>query len=206
MRRSPFLPTPALLPGRKVRLAHSPHFSAFQQPYGLEHNRYVPPAMPAARGSLVKSNVVDNANVAVPVGALRSPPSESRTHETVRRLPGIQPSPGHMIRLLICSRGTPEPGSPGPHTSSFRSEILSIKCAANPSPIAGTKKCGDIFRASPSAPRDCGGRSALTVRIPAKRRNPIQFGRSCKKQRSRITHTGFERVGPCPGTWEIRTV
>jgi len=34
--------------GRKVRLASSPHFSTFQQPYGLKQNRSVPPAMLAA--------------------------------------------------------------------------------------------------------------------------------------------------------------
>jgi len=62
MRHSPFLPTPALPPGRKVRLRLSPHFSAFRQPFGLKHNRYVPPTMPAAWGSLVKSGVVGNAN------------------------------------------------------------------------------------------------------------------------------------------------
>ena len=66
MRRSPFLPTPALLPGRKVRLRLSPHFSTFQQPYGLKQNRSVPPAMPATWGSLVKSNVVGCANAAPP--------------------------------------------------------------------------------------------------------------------------------------------
>ena len=60
MRRSPFLPTPALLPGRKVRLASSPHFSAFPQPYGLKQKRSVPPALPAAAGSTRKSNVLVN--------------------------------------------------------------------------------------------------------------------------------------------------
>ena len=37
MRRSPFRHTPALPPGRKVRLLPSPHFSTFRQPYGLKH-------------------------------------------------------------------------------------------------------------------------------------------------------------------------
>ena len=58
MRRSPFLPTPALLPGRKVRLRLSPHFSAFPQPYGLKQKRSVPPALPAAAGSSRKPNVL----------------------------------------------------------------------------------------------------------------------------------------------------
>ena len=49
MRRSPFLPTPALLPGRKVRLLPSPHFSAFQQPYGLKHKALCSPGPASGR-------------------------------------------------------------------------------------------------------------------------------------------------------------
>ncbi len=38
--RCPFRRIPALPPGRKVRLARSPHFSAFRQPYGLKQKAF----------------------------------------------------------------------------------------------------------------------------------------------------------------------
>ena len=159
MRHSPFLPTPALPPGRKVRLRLSPHFSAFRQPFGLKHNRYVPPTMPAAWGSSVR-RMVDNANVAVPLPRQQScphaeePDSSSRPSackcSADKRL--------HDPSRSFYSRGTPGPGSPGPHVSCFRSKILSIKHAANPSPIACTENAEGIFRASP------GGRARFASR------------------------------------------
>ncbi len=59
-------PHPRCLQAEKSGALQAPHSSTFQQPYGLEQNRSVPPAMLAAWGSLVKSDVVGNARSAVP--------------------------------------------------------------------------------------------------------------------------------------------
>jgi len=147
MRRSPFLPTPALLPGRKVRLASSPHFSAFQQPYGLKQNRSVPPALPAAWGSLVKSILVGHANVAVP-GPLPSvaPCGTALLAESGRSLQVFGTVRTPQAAVSFSSRGTPVPGSPGlasiklPAAEALLRDaaaVLSFKPAANPSPEAG---------------------------------------------------------------------
>ena len=51
----PFRRTPAWPPGRKVRLRLSPHFSAFQPPFGLGQKIFCPlGSRPRVRGSWVK--------------------------------------------------------------------------------------------------------------------------------------------------------
>jgi len=49
------------------------------------------------------------------------------------------------------SRGTPVPGSPGPHVSCFRSKILSINRPANPSPTACTENAEPFSAPAPDS-------------------------------------------------------
>jgi len=217
MRRSPFLPTPALLPGRKVRLRLSPHFSAFQQPYGLKQNRSVPPAMPAAWGSLVKSNVVGCANVAPPVPGSKAAPKRKylfypgqidrvvfRPHKF--RAENVTNNPAPL------KRKTPNPFSSLPGFKSPVEDPQLQACHSHLSPNSCHEKCRDIFHASPSLAltlfragppstihdrSSFAGCSALTIRKPAKRRDPDAFGRSEEKRRIRIAHKARTRSVAC---------
>ena len=162
MRRSPFQRTPALPPARKVRLRLSPHFPGRRQPYGLEQNRSVPPALPAAWGSWVKSNVVGDANVAVP-GPLASlaPSGKALLAESGRLLASFQPPSGlRKPAFSFSSRGTPVPGSPGPRAQASGGRP-STRCrgssasSARPTlpPIAACRQVRSTLRASPDARR-----------------------------------------------------
>lgn len=115
----PFRRTPAWLPGRKVRLAHSPHFSAFQPPFGLGQKVFCPlGSRPRVRGSLVEpTRWVTRLQRCSTAGrckrrsalapSLRSPQAESRTRQAVRLLPGIQQTNGFTIRLVHLAAGEP---------------------------------------------------------------------------------------------------
>ena len=154
MRHSPFLPTPALPPGRKVRLRLSPHFSAFRQPYGLKHNRYVPPTMPVAWGSLVNSIVVGCANVAVPLprpfDKLRAPNRKSRTRQAARLPASVRQTNGFTIQLDHFIAGEPpDPVPLGRKLQAFgrRSSASSVRPTLPPQP---SRKSAETFFAPTS--------------------------------------------------------
>ncbi len=137
MRHSPFLPTPALPSGRKVRLARSPHFSAFRQPYGLKQNRSVPPALPAAWGSSVKAtrSVVQASRCPDPLAAL-APSGKALLAESGRCLQVFSTVRTPQAALLVWQLGNPR--TRFPWAASFNPSAGSgFKPAANPSPIAG---------------------------------------------------------------------
>ena len=166
--------------------------------------------MPVVWGSLVKSDVVGCANGAEPLPrpeASSGPHAESRTHEAGHLLPGVQQVTGLMIQLLIYQQGNPrirlrlrlrrdKPGSPGPNASSLRSEILSIKRASNPSPIADHEKCERHF---PRQPHSDAAKIAASVRAFARIRTTSDeigdIDRSAQKRRARIAYNATNRVG-----------
>ena len=166
MRRSPFLPTPALPLARKVRLRLSPHFPCRRQPYGLEQNRSVPPALPAAWGSSVKSIAVGHANVAVP-DPLPSvaPCGTALLAESGRCLQVFATVRTPQAAVSFSSRGTPVPGSPGPRASSFR----------RPSPCYAMPRPSSASSTRPTLPPKlaCRQRSTRPASPDARRRRRI---------------------------------
>jgi len=202
------------LQAEKSGALQAPHFSAFRQPFGLEHNRYVPPTMPAAWGSLVESIAIGNANVAVPLPRLPSvaPMRKSRTRQAARQLAGIQQTNGFTIRLDHFIAG--EPPDPVPlvrklQASGRRSSVSSLRPTLPPQP--SRKSAETFFAPAPDSrslriargphpsihdrstvPVDVSAavqrspRSARPVRISATGGKPAHSGRAVKKRSRRI--------------------
>jgi len=177
MRRSPFLPTPA--PKKAGNIGSPPaDVSGFFRPYGLEQNRSVPPAMLAAWGSSVKSNVVSNANVAVPTPAAKLPPIGSiyfPRPDRSCRFPSSQAAGENVTNNPApLERGKTRTRFPLCQASSLRSKILNLKPVIHSIPRQLARKMQRHFPRQPLLPKITdfrGKREKRLTRIAGKRRS-----------------------------------
>jgi len=144
----PFRRTPAWPPGRKVRLAHSPHFSAFRPPFGLGQNVFCPlGSRPRVRGSLVNltSWVVRTPLRPCP-GSKAAPMRNGLRAEPDQGLQVFGPVRAPPSAVLVYQQGNPRTRFPWaasiklPAATSLLRDaaaVLSFKPAANPSPETG---------------------------------------------------------------------
>jgi hypothetical protein len=142
MRRSPFLPTPALPLARKVRVLAGPTLSV---PPATLRAGTEPFCSPGAARGVGLVGEVDRGRSCKRRGAW-PPPFGRPMRKALRAEPGqglqvFGPVRAPPSVFSFSCRGTPAPGSPGPRASSFRPfdklRVLSFKPAANPSPEAG---------------------------------------------------------------------
>jgi len=143
--------------GRKVRLAHSPHFSAFRQPYGLEQKAFC--SLGAALG---ESGVVGCANGAAKRYAARKSglPLVGLRREAPRYAPGFPLPAASSFRWPVRS-------TPGPAILSFKRPSFTLAPVAVTASAYAHAAPAPTLRAASVAPTELARRTACATRAVA---------------------------------------